>query len=414
MSQNIKNIENGNPVLKNLWLSVSIISFLLFVFGLVLLILGVVNPNIADIVEFMGMNSAVIGFLLIIIGIILMFIGITKTVHNMKIEKRRLFKNLGTAYAYISPAIIGMVILVFFPLVFGVWIAFTNYSREIGLTHDRFKFPTLERFFEVFTSKNSDFWDIFFVNIWWTVINIVLSVSLGVAMALILNREDMKFKKLYRTLLVLPWAVPSYVTSLMWRAMFQKEFGAVNQILSPIYDFFGMDSLQWLSKSYISLGWLRELPVLGPAIVNIIGLKGYLISLPLISVIIVNVWLGFPFMMVVALGGLQSISSTYYEAADIDGATKLQQFKFITLPLLKPTMIPAIILSIIWTFNQFNVIYLVTTEDKMSILVVSAYREAFEKGRYSYAAAYSVIIFIILAAYSIFTMKISKATEEVY
>lgn len=414
MSQNIKNIENGNPVLKNLWLSVSIISFLLFVFGLVLLILGVVNPNIADIVEFMGMNSAVIGFLLIIIGIILMFIGITKTVHNMKIEKRRLFKNLGTAYAYISPAIIGMVILVFFPLVFGVWIAFTNYSREIGLTHDRFKFPTLERFFEVFTSKNSDFWDIFFVNIWWTVINIVLSVSLGVAMALILNREDMKFKKLYRTLLVLPWAVPSYVTSLMWRAMFQKEFGAVNQILSPIYDFFGVDSLQWLSKSYVSLGWLRELPVLGPAIVNIIGLKGYLISLPLISVIIVNVWLGFPFMMVVALGGLQSISSTYYEAADIDGATKLQQFKFITLPLLKPTMIPAIILSIIWTFNQFNVIYLVTTEDKMSILVVSAYREAFEKGRYSYAAAYSVIIFIILAAYSIFTMKISKATEEVY
>lgn len=414
MSQNIKNIENGNPVLKNLWLSVSIISFLLFVFGLVLLILGVVNPNIADIVEFMGMNSAVIGFLLIIIGIILMFIGITKTVHNMKIEKRRLFKNLGTAYAYISPAIIGMVILVFFPLVFGVWIAFTNYSREIGLTHDRFKFPTLERFFEVFTSKNSDFWDIFFVNIWWTVINIVLSVSLGVAMALILNREDMKFKKLYRTLLVLPWAVPSYVTSLMWRAMFQKEFGAVNQILSPIYDFFGVDSLQWLSKSYVSLGWLRELPVLGPAIVNIIGLKGYLISLPLISVIIVNVWLGFPFMMVVALGGLQSISSTYYEAADIDGATKLQQFKFITLPLLKPTMIPAIILSIIWTFNQFNVIYLVTTEDKMSILVVSAYREAFEKGRYSYAAAYSVIIFVILAAYSVFTMKISKATEEVY
>ena len=206
MSQNIKNIENGNPVLKNLWLSVSIISFLLFVFGLVLLILGVVNPNIADIVEFMGMNSAVIGFLLIIIGILVMIIGITKTVHNMKIEKRRLFKNLGTAYAYISPAIIGMVILVFFPLVFGVWIAFTNYSREIGLTHDRFKFPTLERFFEVFTSKNSDFWDIFFVNIWWTVINIVLSASLGVAMALILNREDMKFKKLYRTLLVLPWA----------------------------------------------------------------------------------------------------------------------------------------------------------------------------------------------------------------
>jgi len=397
-----------------LWAIFSIGSFIVFLLGLILLIMGVVNPSIAEALEFMGMNSAVIGFLLIIFGIIFMFLGITKTVHSMNIEVRRIYKNLGTAYAYISPAIIGMVVLVFFPLVFGVWIAFTNYSREIALTSSEFKFPTLIRFIEVFTSKNSDFWDIFFVNIWWTVINIIFSVSLGVAMALILNREEMKFKKLYRTLLVLPWAVPSYVTSLMWRAMFQKEFGAVNQIFAPIYDLFGMDSLQWLSKSYININWLREIPMLGPAVINIFGLKGYLISLPLVAVIIVNVWLGFPFMMVVALGGLQSISSTYYEAADIDGATKWQQFRFITIPLLKPTMIPAIILSIIWTFNQFNVIYLVTTEDKMSILVVSAYREAFEKGRYAYAAAYSVIIFIILAAYSIFTMKVSKATEEVY
>jgi arabinogalactan oligomer/maltooligosaccharide transport system permease protein len=119
-------------------------------------------------------------------------------------------------------------------------------------------------------------------------------------------------------------------------------------------------------------------------------------------------------MMVVALGGLQSISATFYEAAEIDGATKWEQFKYITAPLLKPTMIPSIILSIIWTFNQFNVIYLITTQDKMSILVVSAYREAFEKGKYAYAAAYSVVIFIILALYSIFTMKMSKATEEVY
>lgn len=416
MSQEIQNPVNNGTKSSNqlLWSIFAVGSFIVFLLGLILLILGVVNPTIAKAVEFMGMNSAVIGFLLIIFGVIFMFWGITKTVHNMEIEKRRLYNNLGTAYAYISPAIIGMVVLVFFPLVFGVWIAFTNFSREIALTSPQFKFPTLVRFFEVFTSKNSDFWDIFFVNIWWTVINIVFSVSLGVAMALILNKEEMRFKKLYRTLLVLPWAVPSYVTSLMWRAMFQKEFGAVNQMLSPIYDFFGMDSLQWLSKSYININWLREIPLLGPAFINIFGLKGYLISLPLIAVIIVNVWLGFPFMMVVALGGLQSISSTYYEAADIDGATKWQQFRFITVPLLKPTMIPAIILSIIWTFNQFNVIYLVTTEDKMSILVVSAYREAFEKGRYAYAAAYSVIIFIILAAYSIFTMKVSKATEEVY
>ncbi len=411
MSQEIQNTGSSKKIL---WFGFTVISFTVFILGLILLILGVVNPNISEMIQVAGMNSAVIGFTFIILGIICVFFGITKTVHSMSIEVRRKYKNLGTAYAYISPAIIGMVVLVFFPLVFGVWIAFTNYSREVALTSSEFVFPTLERFGRVFMSKNSDFWDIFFVNIWWTVINIIFAVSIGVALALILNREEMKFKKIYRTLLVLPWAVPNYVTALMWRAMFQKEFGAVNQIFSPLYDVFGIENLQWLSKSYINLNWMREIPVLGPAFINIFGLKGYLISLPLIAVIIVNVWLGFPFMMVVALGGLQSISNTYYEAAEIDGATKLQKFKYITSPLLKPTMIPAIILSIIWTFNQFNVIYLVTTEDKMSILVVSAYREAFEKGRYSYAAAYSVIIFIILAGYSIVTMKISKATEEVY
>ena len=175
------------------------------------------------------------------------------------------------------------------------------------------------------------------------------------------------------------------------------------------------DGLKWLSQSYIDISSVaKTVPVIGSAIVNIFSLKGYMLSLPFVAVVVVNVWLGFPFMMVVALGGLQSISETYYEAAEIDGATKWQQFKFITAPLLKPTMIPAIILSIIWTFNQFNVIYLVTSQDQMSILVVSAYREAFEKGRFSYAAAYSVIIFIILALYSIFTMKVSKASEEVY
>lgn len=395
------------------WLGFATASFFLFIYGLVLLIQGVMRGKEAE-VKILGktINAPSLGFLFIVLGIIFLFMGITKTVGNMNLKIRRGFKDLGTAYTYISPAIIGMTVLVFFPLVFGVWVAFTNYRQEISLTN--IQFPTLRRFVEVFTSKNSDFWDILFVNIWWTVINIILSVSLGIILALILNREDMKFKKLYRTVLILPWAVPQYVTALMWKAMFNKEFGAINQILAPVFDLFNSEGLTWLSKSYVSLEGLRGLPLIGPALINIIGIKGYLVSLPFISVVTVNVWLGFPFMMIVALGGLQSISKTFYEAAEIDGATKFQQFKYITAPLLKPTMIPAIILSIIWTFNQFNVIYLITTQDKMSILVVSAYREAFEKGRYAYAAAYSVVVFIILASYSIITMKASKATEEVY
>ena len=413
-----KNMKSGKALG---WFGFSVASFLFFVYGLIMLISGVIQGGdvkkysctIAG--SFIEVTLPTLGFGVIILGVIMLFLGITKTVHNMSEETKRIYRNLGTAYAYISAAIIGMVVLVFFPLVFGIWVAFTNFSQEIRLGNENFVFPTLERFKEVFTSQNSDFWNIFFVNIWWTVINIFLSVAIGVILALILNKKDMKFKKIYRTVLILPWAVPSYVTALMWKAMFQQK-GPINQMLDPVYSVFGMkDGFKWLSQSYVNIQGLKDsIPVLGAAIVNIFSLKGYLISLPFIAVVTVNVWLGFPFMMVVALGGLQSISETYYEAAEIDGATKWQQFKFITAPLLKPTMIPAIILSIIWTFNQFNVIYLVTSQDQMSILVVSAYREAFEKGRYAYAAAYSVIIFMILALYSIFTMKVSKASEEVY
>ncbi|MGM0509051.1 MAG: carbohydrate ABC transporter permease [Fusobacteriota bacterium] len=397
------------------WLAFTIANFCLFVWGFVLLLNGVMYGQNANVYNLLGfkINSPSLGFVFIILGIGLIFYGITKTISCMDIKVKRIFSNVGLAYTYITPAIIGMTVLVFFPLVFGVWVAFTNYSGTVLLKD--VTFPTLEMFKRVFTSSTSDFWDILFVNIWWTVINIVLSVGLGILLALILNQKKMKFKKIYRTLLVLPWAVPQYVTALTWKAMYNKEFGAFNQILAPIYNLFdNPDGLNWLSKSYISLEPLRDIPLIGAALVNVIGLKGYLISLPFMAVVLVNVWLGFPFMMIVALGGLQSISETFYEAAEIDGATKYQQFKYITAPLLKPTMIPAIILSIIWTFNQFNVIYLITTHDKMSLLVVSAYRAAFERFQFAYAGAYSVVVFVILASYSIFTMKMSKATEEVY
>ena len=397
-----------------IWLSITAMFWLVFGYGIYLLLNGVKYGESAKDFLILGkdISSPLLGFLLITLGVIGTFLSITQAINRADKAIKRQYKNLGTAYAYIGPAIIGMVVLVFFPLVFGVLIAFTNYKIDVSLIDA--KFPVIDRFIEVFTSSNSDFWDIFFINIWWTVINIVFAVAIGVVLALILNREDMKFKKIYRTIFILPWAVPSYVTALMWRVMFQKDLGAVNQILKPVLDIFGLEPLQWLSKSYVNLASLGDIKFIGPILVNIIGLKGFLISLPFIAVVVVNVWLGFPFMMMVALGGLQSISKTYYEAAEIDGATKWQQFKSITIPLLKPTMVPAIILSIIWTFNQFNVIYLITTQDKMSLLVVSAYREAFEKGRYSYAAAYSVVIFFILATYSIITMKMSKATEEVY
>jgi arabinogalactan oligomer / maltooligosaccharide transport system permease protein len=120
---------------------------------------------------------------------------------------------------------------------------------------------------------------------------------------------------------------------------------------------------------------------------------------------------------VIALGALQSIPGELYEAAEVDGASKWQQFKNITLPLLKPALFPAVVLGTIWTFNMFNIIYLVSNGSpnrSTDILITQAYRYAFENFNWGYAAAYSIIIFTILLVYGIFTNRATKASEGVF
>jgi arabinogalactan oligomer/maltooligosaccharide transport system permease protein len=114
-----------------------------------------------------------------------------------------------------------------------------------------------------------------------------------------------------------------------------------------------------------------------------------------------NVWLGFPFMMVVVLGALTSIPKDVLEAAEVDGATRWQRFRLVTLPLLGPTLLPAVVLGAVWTFNMFNVVFLVSggdPDETTDILVSEAYRWAFTRdAQYGYAAAYAVLIFLLLA-----------------
>ena len=121
-------------------------------------------------------------------------------------------------------------------------------------------------------------------------------------------------------------------------------------------------------------------------------------------------------MMVVALGALQAIAADLYEAARVDGATRWQQFRYVTLPSIKPALVPAVILSVVWTFNMFNIIYLVSQGEPAGateILITDAYKIAFEQYRYGYAAAYSVVIFLILLTYGIWQNRTTRATEGI-
>ena len=211
-----------------------------------------------------------------------------------------------------------------------------------------------------------------------------LAAIVGLILALILNTKGLALKPVYRVLLILPWAMPNYITALIWQGMFHQQFGVVNQVVQML----GMEPVSWFETPATSFftAWAT------------------------------NGWLSFPFMMVISLGALQSIPVDLYEAARVDGASRWQQFTAITLPSLKPALVPAIILSVVWTFNMFNIIFLVTAGQpagSTEILITQSYKFAFEKYQYGYAAAYSTVIFAILLIYGVFQNRVTRATEGV-
>jgi arabinogalactan oligomer/maltooligosaccharide transport system permease protein len=301
------------------------------------------------------------------------------------------------AYFYVVPAMLGMLLLVFLPFSYGILLSFTNsniYNTNAGLGEIWIGF---ENFLDILSDLKvvestpegrlfdyqNFYWTLGFTIIW-TISNVTIGVALGLLLALILNTRGFALKPIYRVLLILPWAVPNYITALIWQGMFHSQFGVINHAIQM----FGGEAISWWDKPFTAF----------------------------ITVLATNGWLSFPFMMVISLGALQSIPADLYEAARVDGATRWQQFKTITLPSLKPALVPAVILSVIWTFNQFNVIYLVSGGEpggSTEILITEAYKLAFEQYRYGYAAAYSVVIFAILLVYGVWQNRVTRATEGI-
>ncbi|MCU0920531.1 MAG: sugar ABC transporter permease [Burkholderiaceae bacterium] len=300
------------------------------------------------------------------------------------------------AYAYVAPAMIGMLLLVFFPFFYGIGLSFTDTTlfnesapfreRWVGLDNfmailGDFNIVTKSAEGTVFNYQNF-YWTLMMTVIW-TVTNVTVGVTFGFVLAMALNTENLRGKTIYRILLILPWAIPNYITALTWRGMFHPQFGVINQFLQM----FGMEPVRWFDGVFSSF----------------------------MTGLVTNGWLSFPFMMVVILGALQSIPRDMYEAAEVEGATRWQQLKGITLPLLRPTLVPAIILSVVWTFNMFNIIFLVSGGEPggaNEILITKAYKIAFEQYQYAYAAAYSTVIFVILLVYGYFQTRMTRATES--
>ena len=202
-------------------------------------------------------------------------------------------------------------------------------------------------------------------------------------LALLLNRK-MRLRGLYRTLLVFPWAIPQPVACLAWLGEFHYEYGFVNIMLQQI----GLEPIQWLSNPTWNF----------------------------VAMCITNIWLGIPFMMVIILGGLQSISNEFYEAAEMDGASPWQMFRSITIPLLRPVLTPAIVLGTVWTFTNFNVPFFINQNEleTSDTLVTALFRSAFQYFNLGDAAAFAFVVFGILLIFSVLYIRVSGGLKGVY
>ncbi|MFF0742671.1 carbohydrate ABC transporter permease [Streptomyces sp. NPDC004111] len=306
----------------------------------------------------------------------------------------RLRRSLSThwyAWTMVAPVVVVIGVIIGYPLVRGIFLSLTdanerNVERSIGVNElpATYKFVGLDNYVDALTG--SQFMATLGWTVLWTVACVSITFALGMGLANILNRK-IAGRGLYRVLLVLPWAVPGFVSVFAWRFLYNQDNGLLNKILAGG----GIDAVPWLNDPT----WAK------------------------FAVISVNVWLGIPFMMVALLGGLQSIPGELYEAAEMDGATAWQRFRHITLPGLRPVSTTVILLSTIWTFNMFPVIFLLTRGgpgEATQILVTQAYKFSFEISPRDFAqsSTWGVLILVLLMIFAAVYRRVLRKQGEVW
>ncbi|WP_219014034.1 MULTISPECIES: carbohydrate ABC transporter permease [unclassified Streptomyces] len=303
---------------------------------------------------------------------------------------RRAWDKYWYAWAMVAPVAIVITLLVLYPLGYGFYQSLTNANESnvattIGAFHRpaTYHFVGLHNYTHVLSGADGDFYPRLWWTVVWTVSCVVFQVGIGMGLAVLLNRK-MRLRGFYRAMLILPWAVPSFIGVFAWRLMLNSQYGVFNDLIQAV----GLPAQNWLGSPLAQK----------------------------IAVIMVNVWIGIPFNMVALLGGLQSIPKELYEAAEMDGASPFQRFLNVTLPGLRPVSNTVILLGCIWTFNMFNVIYLLlgnNTTGDTDILVTFAFHKAFNGiSDYAGAATYGILILALLLAFSTFYRRSTLKSEQ--
>lgn len=298
-------------------------------------------------------------------------------------------KNKKVALCFILPALISIIVFTIAPIIYTVFISFTDYN----MYHlDDFSMVGIQNYVKVITGSISE---IFFPVLGWTIVFAILCTVggylMGLALAILLNNPKMREAKIYKSILIVPWALPATIAILSWQGLLNESSGGINTLLNML----NVNSVPWMTNVF----WART------------------------GIIIVNLWLGFPYMMNVCLGGLQSIDATYYEVARVDGATKWQSFKTITFPMVMRVSIPLVVSNFAFNFNNFTNIYMITGggparvgsqfAGSTDILASTIYKMTTQSNRYELSATLSVISFAIVGTLTLINLRLSGAFKEV-
>ncbi len=329
---------------------------------------------------------------------------------SLPMKKKTNVRRAFLPYLYLIPAFVIMGVITFYPLVYQVIISFTDFQTKdllLGLNSPKLNHIQFQNYKDIITGglpvQNFDFFRVLTYNLWWAITNVMVHVPAGVLIAVLMNIKGVWFKRFYRAIYVLPVVIPPIVVAVVWRNIFDEQYGAMNQAITWISNLFGGTDpvkIRWLFEYKPPIPWL--LPN-GP------------LPLAYYAMMIANFWLGWPFMVLVATGALQSIPRELYEAASIDGASKSYEFWNITVPLIKPAMIPAAMYGFTMSFNLFNFVFFMTAGGPArttEILVTFAYDLVRNLRLYGAAGAFSVIIFFVVLIIFLITNRLTRATES--
>lgn len=280
-----------------------------------------------------------------------------------------------------SPALILIGLIVVFPILYTAYISLTNMNTYHWFNYDIIGLKNYARAVTVF---DSGFLEALGNTILWTAVNMVFQLVIAFVIANFLNVPGLRLRNVYKTILMFPWAIPGYVSILLWKTgMFNSQFGLLTQWMEQLSG----QMIRWLQNDVSAF----------------------------ICCTVVNLWLALPFMIMIMDGGLKSIDRSYYESATLDGAGPIRQAISITVPCLKPIIGPSVMITLFTTFKQFDVIYLMTqqvgsqTGAHIHTVITYAYENAFITNNYGYSSAISVMIFLMLIVFAQMTNRRKEA-----